>query len=188
MSLKMSHTMIKFLHHTKGVAAVEFALILPFMLILFFGSNEVTQAIMAARKLETAVRVITDLTGQYSVLKETDSDEIFAAANEVINPYDTKKFSIVLSGVAIDETGKTKVVWSIANDGSTPKGCGDVIKVPEAIKPPKGTKGFALVGDGIYDYVPSSLFVMKTGIKLTHNLPWLARSRGAITLENPQCK
>lgn len=179
--------MIKFRENIKGVAAVEFALILPFMLILFFGSNEVTQAIMAARKLETAVRVVTDLAGQYSRLKQSDADEIFAAAKEVIEPYDTRQFGLVLTGVEIDETGKTKVVWSLAKNGSIPKGCGDSVDVPDVMKPPKGTKGFALVGDGIYDYVPSSLFVMKTGIKLTHHLPWLARSKAAITLENPQC-
>ena len=109
--------MIRFLRDHKGVAAVEFALILPLLLALFFGTFEVTQAIMASRKLQAVVRVTADLAGQYSVLRSEDSEEIFKASNEVMEPYDTSLLGVVLSGVEIDETGMAKIIWSFAKNG-----------------------------------------------------------------------
>jgi Flp pilus assembly pilin Flp len=189
MSLLMNKNlpMNRFFNDKKGVAAVEFALILPLMLVLFFGTFEVTQAIMASRKLQNVVRVVTDLTGQYNTLTPEDTQEIFKAANHIMEPYDTSLLGVAISGVEIDEKGAAKIVWSFAKNGLTPKACGEKAVVPDVLKPPLGQKGFILQGDGMFTYTPATFYVMKKGLELTNSTPWLARSKSSITIEPAQC-
>ena len=49
---------------TKGVSAVEFALVLPLMLTLYLGGAELAQAISASRKVTLVSRTVADLAAQ----------------------------------------------------------------------------------------------------------------------------
>jgi Flp pilus assembly protein TadG len=46
-----------------GLAAVEFALIFPIMLLLFLGSFETTNLVLAYMKLEASAETAADLVG-----------------------------------------------------------------------------------------------------------------------------
>jgi Flp pilus assembly protein TadG len=48
----------------KGVAAIEFALLIPVMLIMYIGTVEITQAVHIDRRLALANRVVGDLLGR----------------------------------------------------------------------------------------------------------------------------
>ena len=50
---------------TRGLAAVEFAMIVPLMLVTFFGMTEVTTAVAVNRKVTIATR--TDVAGRFGV-------------------------------------------------------------------------------------------------------------------------
>ena len=48
-------------HDQSGLAAVEFAIILPIMLLLFLGSFETTNLVLAYMKLEASAETAADL-------------------------------------------------------------------------------------------------------------------------------
>ena len=62
-----------FLGARRGVAAVEFALLLPVMLILYLGAGEVAQAVMTSRKVEALSRALVDLTSQQPTTPQNGS-------------------------------------------------------------------------------------------------------------------
>src|SRR5487761_1233206 len=74
----------------RGVAAVEFALILPLMLFIYLGASEVTQGLMASRKATLVARTLADLVSQQQSgvnLADTDLQEVFGAAATIMSPF-----------------------------------------------------------------------------------------------------
>jgi len=53
-----------------GVIAIEFALIVPIMLIIFFGSYEAASLVLAYMKLEDAAETAADLVARAAVNTE----------------------------------------------------------------------------------------------------------------------
>jgi Flp pilus assembly protein TadG len=48
----------------RGLAAVEFALVVPLMLVLFFGALEFSSGVAVDRKVTLVARTLSDLTTQ----------------------------------------------------------------------------------------------------------------------------
>ncbi len=86
-----AHAVVRrFAGATRGVAAVEFALILPLMLLLYLGSAETTQAVMASRKASMAARTLSDLVSQQDanvVMTDVTMGSIFNAASAIMQPF-----------------------------------------------------------------------------------------------------
>ncbi len=118
-----------FLVETRGVAALEFAIILPVMLLFYVGIIDVTRAVIASRKLDLLSRTISDLVSQQpSSLSVSISklSTILGAASAVMQPYSTTSLKITISAVDIklkSDGSKTccdvLVRWSYTQTGST---------------------------------------------------------------------
>ncbi len=83
--------MIKYLkrivRNDSGVAALEVAFILPFLLFLYFGLVDLTAMISLNRKVTYAASVVADLVTQNdSTVKAADIDDYFKAAALVMKP------------------------------------------------------------------------------------------------------
>ena len=116
-----------------GVAAVEFALILPVMLVMYLGMAEVTRGIIANRKVNLVSRTIADLTARESTTAaisspSTELASILSAASKIISPFDTSTLALTVSSVTIktNSSGGCCVVyvdWSYAQNGGTLRPC-----------------------------------------------------------------
>ena len=62
--LRMRRRALKLLGDKRGVAAVEFAVIVPVMLVLFFGMDEFSSGVAVDRKVTLMARTLSDLTSQ----------------------------------------------------------------------------------------------------------------------------
>jgi Flp pilus assembly protein TadG len=75
------------LRNDSGVAALEVAFILPFLLFLYFGLVDLTAMISLNRKVTYAASVVADLVTQNDgTVKSTDIDDYFKAASLVMKP------------------------------------------------------------------------------------------------------
>src|ERR1700686_4906523 len=70
-----------------GISAVEFAIILPFMLTLFIGSTEFGNGMAIQFKSTLAARTVADLTSQYVSIDGPTMSTILGAAATVLTPY-----------------------------------------------------------------------------------------------------
>jgi len=74
--------------NTDGVAAVEFALISPLLILIFFGVVEVSNLLITDMKARTTAAVVGDLITQdpNGVVSEDNLDEIATAVHRVMFP------------------------------------------------------------------------------------------------------
>lgn len=72
----------------RGLAAVEFAMILPVMLVALFGVISVTSVISIDRKITLVARTLSDLTSQGQKVDEsTDILNFFNIGRAMLTPY-----------------------------------------------------------------------------------------------------
>jgi Flp pilus assembly protein TadG len=116
----------------RGVSAVEFAILVPVMLTLYFGAAEVGQAVAVDRKVTITARTVADLVAQGQAMAATDLTNSLSAAAAVIAPYDATKLKVTVSVINIDSN---KTVTIPTNCSQTLNGTKKTVAtVPDALK------------------------------------------------------
>jgi Flp pilus assembly protein TadG len=134
----------------RGIAAVEFAMLLPFMLTLYIGAVEISQAVAADRKVTLAARTVADLAAQATTLNNNEMTNIFKAASAVMSPFPNAKVKVVLSQVKIDAEGNATIAWS-RHYQSAAHAVNQAVTVPAALKIPNT---HLIWGEAEFQYVP----------------------------------
>jgi Flp pilus assembly protein TadG len=115
---------------TRGVAAVEFALILPVMLAMYLGMVEMTQGVNINRKVTLLSRTLADLAAQASTINNGDSTNIFAAASQVMQPYPMTGAGMLIVSAIIKNDSTVQFCWGDAS--------GTGLSVPSSVTLPAG--------------------------------------------------
>ena len=129
-------TLSRFMTDRSGVAAVEFALLAPLMVTMYFGTAELTEGLMASRKVSAVASTIGDLTAQAASTSTTQVGDIFNVGQTVMQPYPVtgSKLRMRISSVTVDANGSPKVDWSQGTTGLTGLTRGSVVALPLATK------------------------------------------------------
>lgn len=123
----------------RGVAAVEFALIAPLLLSLYFVTMEVSQGIESNKKVSRAASMVADLITQRSALERADVQSIMQIGNAILYPYNRTAPTIEVTAIWItDENApKAKVEWSrkMANNAFVAGPAkGTLVTIPDSLK------------------------------------------------------
>jgi Flp pilus assembly protein TadG len=109
-----------------GVAIVEFALAFPALLVLFIGSYETSNLLLAYQKLEAAAETAADLVGQTPqniVLQSSGSSSgwdfanITNAVQQVMSPFPTSGLQIAYASITYS-TGTAVIDWHTESNGA----------------------------------------------------------------------
>ena len=124
----------KFCRATHGLAAVEFGLISPLLVVMLLGSVETSNAIACDQKVQSMAAATSDLVAQATSVSTSDVNDIFSAVNTVIYPYPTAAMTIIVTSIVNDPNhpGNYIVAWSQAQNG-TPHSVGSTITVPAGL-------------------------------------------------------
>lgn len=96
----------------RGLALIEFAIVLPVLVTLLFGAYQLLDASACKRRVTITTRAIADLVSQNERVTTTDVDTILSAATQIMSPYPVSKAQVRVSEVAISSGGAAKVEWS----------------------------------------------------------------------------
>ena len=123
--------MSRFRTDCEGVAALEFALIAPIMIMLFVGTLEVSAAVSVNRKVSRISSVVGDLVTQSADLSRSDITNIMDVSSDIMRPY-KNVVKIRITVISIDK-GKATVVKG-CNQNWSSVGSGEIYTVPSKIK------------------------------------------------------
>lgn len=173
----------RFLEARSGLAALEFALILPAMLVLYVGGVEVNDAVSVKRKLNHSSSAIADLAGQSSAtLTSANVDDIVKAGNAILEPYDTTLLKTAVVGVAIDADKKATVAWAKAYNGAACPAKGSAVTVPANLAT---ANGFLVMVDASYAFTPKIGYVLTGTFDLSDRIFQQPRIGKAVS--GPSC-
>mgnify|MGYP000035345880 CR=1 FL=1 len=102
-----------------GVAATEFALIVPVLLTLFFGVVEGSDALATSRRVSLAANTLADLAAQESELLMSEVDDLFDGVVQIVDT-NGDPMTVRLVSVIADPDGDPVVDWSRDNSGGAP--------------------------------------------------------------------
>lgn len=143
-----------------GVAAVEFALAVPIMLILYLGSVEGSTLIILDRKIQTASSALGDIVSRTDgILTQDLLGDYFQAASGIMHPYSVAPVVQTVSGVEVTESGETIVRWSRQyGDGKfNPAGAyaeGTALAMPKEMSDLASGR-IVIVAEASYEYAPN---------------------------------
>jgi Flp pilus assembly protein TadG len=146
-----------------GIAATEFAVIVPLMLVMFFGTVEFSSGVAVDRKVTLMARTLSDLTSQSLSVANSDLTNFFNASNGIMTPYSAAPIKGTITELYIDPNSlQARVQWS---QGSVPRAVGSNVTIPAAL----ATGGTYLIFSEVsYLYTPTVGYVMsKAGVTLS---------------------
>ncbi|MDZ4759755.1 MAG: TadE/TadG family type IV pilus assembly protein [Alphaproteobacteria bacterium] len=145
----------------RGLAAVEFALILPFMALLYFGAIEVTLLIGADRKVTQTASSLADLVARTDSITQAEIDDVFEAASVLFAPFDASGVELRISSV-IDDSGVAEVEWSEGRNIAA-RAVGDVVVLDAGVLPEDGS---VIMAEVTYQYDSALGFFLQSATEL----------------------
>ena len=85
----MKSRLAQFVKEIRALGAVEFALIVPVMLLVWVGTVELAELHLASRKVTVAAQTAADLIAQEKSVTESQLEDVVAAVNAIMVPYPT---------------------------------------------------------------------------------------------------
>lgn len=129
----------EFKRNCKGVAAIEFALIAPILLVLLIGTAETVTALNHKRKVAQVTSTVADLVAQVSSVSESDLNDIMDASGYILTPYSANGLKIAVASVTFDSDGAPVVDWfrtNITGTMSWVQGAEPPVDIPAALAIP----------------------------------------------------
>jgi Flp pilus assembly protein TadG len=160
MMLWPARLLARFAGDRRGVSAVEFAMLAPVMVTLYFGLVSLSDGIGLDRKISLTASTLANLAASCTssntnaggcpgnALSTTEMNNILGASSAIVAPYSTSKLTLTLSCLNIDANKNVTVKWSYSNKGSGRSGN---IAIDPALQVP-GTQ--LLLAEASYAYTP----------------------------------
>jgi Flp pilus assembly protein TadG len=160
----------------RGIAATEFAVIVPIMLVMFFGTVEFSSGVAVDRKVTLVARTLSDLTSQSaSTVDDTYLQNVFTASIAILTPYSPTPTKATISQIYVNSSKVAKIQWSRAATiasgagqatlAASSRNAGDTVTLPPGLLIPQTYLIFSEVS---YLYTPTVGYVMaKAGVTLS---------------------
>ncbi len=108
-----------FIHHQYGMATVELALLMPFLLVLLLGGIELSRYIMVHQKLTRTTVTVADLVTQGTDASTTDLDNIMQVVPHIMNPFTFGDDGLVIVSHVKKLPGNApSITWQYTGGGS----------------------------------------------------------------------
>jgi len=163
-----------------GAAAVEFAMLLPILITLFFGVVETTLALLCQADVSMMASTAADLVSQVDQASSSDISNVYSAAGTILYPYysggATGKPTIRITSVVYDSNSTTpttsgKVAWTCTQTGT-----GTLTPASRSVngtvtfsQPLMTTNGSVLMAEIAYSYNSPTTKVITGAINMTNN-------------------
>jgi Flp pilus assembly protein TadG len=187
-------TLRRFRREECGLAALEFALILPVLITMLFGMGELSLAVFCRSDVSQIAGTVADLIAQESIATTADISNVYFAANTILYPYypniSTAKPSIRISSVIFDTTTNSttvgKVAWSCMQSGNASfvSGPAGAIRATNSTftfsQPLLSSGGSVVMAEVAYSYASPTTMLITGPIAMTNSFYSKPRRVGQI--------
>lgn len=148
----------------RGVSAVEFALLAPVMLGLYFGCAEIATGVGTDRKVSLIAAALANLSAQTTTIATADMTNILDASGAIITPYDASKLKMTITCIKIDANKVATVKWSVTRNGTANSGN---LTVPTALAV---ANSYLILSEASYAYTPTVGYTISGTLNLSDKM------------------
>ncbi len=175
------------------MATIEFSLVLPVLLALFFGGFALSRGFYAMQKIDFIAHNLADLTARTTecsgnaasaCLSASDVNDIFDAASILLSPLPSANLKTTVSEVGVFQNGtgrKVETIWSITKQGAV-RNCSTAPALPEGFTAATAPLGAIIIVDVSYPFSPGAGF---ESYSWTFKRSQYAISRNMLPAANP---
>jgi Flp pilus assembly protein TadG len=139
---------------TRAVAATEFAILSPFILLLYVGGVELGDGLAIAVKVSETAHTVADLVSRNACVTDATLATMLGASSATIAPYPSGNATVTVSEVTTDANGNATVTWSKSLNGSA-RPLGQPMTLPTALGTPSPGNISLILGEVTYSYTPN---------------------------------
>ena len=165
---------------TRAVAAVEFAIVAPFMLLLYVGGVELGNGLAISVKVSETAHTVADLVSRNACVTSSTLNTMLGASTATIAPYSSANASVVVSEISTDANGKATVTWSQALNGTPLSG---TVTLPSALGSPSPANISIILGQVTYQYTPNLGYTIAGTVPISESYYLFPRVTSAV--QNP---
>jgi Flp pilus assembly protein TadG len=174
---------------SSGLAAIEFALIAPLLMIMLMGVVEVSRAISMNRKFSMVTSSVADLVSRERVITAADVGTIQQIVTQILSPYSANDLSLAIIPVWANPSNATQVrVYATPTNRPTFGGADmktqcENYEVPANMLPAGATM---IVVEAFYQYTPLFIGSFMNPIEWSDKAYFNPRS-GCVAFDGTNC-
>ena len=162
-----------------GIAAIEFALLLPVLLVIYFGIVELVQAVTVGRLVAQTSSTVTNIVSQYTTISaSTQMPDVLGASSQILAPYPSASAGIIVSLISVDNNGNATIAWS-QSQNATAHSTGQAVTLPASLDVPNSS---VVWGEVSYAYAPIFDFLNLGPFNMYDSVYMLPRNATTINL------
>jgi Flp pilus assembly protein TadG len=153
---------------TRAVAAVEFAIVVPFMLLLYVGGVELGNGLSIGVKVSETAHTVADLVSRNACVTDAALSTMLGASSVTISPYSAASTTVTVSEVSTDASGNATVTWSKSLNG-TARPANQAMTLPSALGTPSPSNISLILAEVTYQYTPGLGYTISGTVPITQS-------------------
>jgi len=150
-----------------GLAALEFAIILPMMVFLLLGSVDLLDALSVNRRAENVAASLADVVARDTAVTNAEMTGIWSALNLLMYPGTDASMSERVTSINIASASSAVVVWSEAQHGLSPRAANSTVTLPSQMMV-AGTS--VIMAETVYHYQSPLNFLYSGSVDFPHTV------------------
>jgi hypothetical protein len=180
----MRRNLARLLACDRGVSAMEFALILPILVMFSAGTIEYSRLILLTQKLQSGAFILADLTARDKTLSTEQLGHIFLAIDQVVRPFEfAGNGHAIVTSLGADDDDELLVNWQCGGAGTLDvesklvEEDGDVLELPGDLTLQHGET--IIAAEVFFDFDP--LFDIGLSPRVIHRFAFYKPRLGELT-------
>ena len=165
--MKLLQTLRRFARENKGVAALEFAIIAPFLMVpLLLGSVDLIDVMGANKRAQNATASLADVVARDTEISNAEVANVWRALDVLMYPNGADAMEIRVSSISIESASTARVVWSEGHGGMSARQAGTTVNLDSRMMN-VGTS--IIMVESAYKYDAPLGFLFQNQVRMTHN-------------------
>jgi Flp pilus assembly protein TadG len=149
----------------RGVSAVEFAMLAPVLIAMYFGLAEFCQGFMAQKRSGQSASIVADLITQRDAVTGAELDDLFNVGAQIMKPFPAGPLSLRASSVTRGNDDVNRVTWS-RGKGMAARATGSTVTLPTGLVERGQTVIFT---ESTYDYDSPVDYLLPSITRFSHS-------------------
>jgi Flp pilus assembly protein TadG len=152
----------------KGVAALEFAIIAPLLMVpLLLGSVDLIDVMGANKRAQNAAASLADVMARDTAVSDQEITGLWEGLEILMYPNDSGTMEMRITSVSIENATTARVIWSEGHGGMSARQAGTTVTGLDSRMMVPGTS--IIMAESVYKYDAPLGFLFQNQVRMTHN-------------------